>query len=173
VGIGAGDEVITVPNLCLAASEAISMVGATIRFVDVDPRIYTMDPMQLEEAVAEKSRAVIPVRLYGQPADMDAICEVSRRRSLFVIGDATQAHGARWAGQPAGGFRDCAYFSFYPATNLRALGNVGAVVTNNDALAKRIKRLRGHSGVLGAELERSTQGLWMPEWTQSRSPFCE
>ncbi len=159
LGVGAGDEVITVPNTFIATSEAISTTGATVRFVDVDPRTYTMDPNRLEAALTPKSRAVIPVHLYGQPADMEAILDIARRHGLFVIEDAAQAHGARWSGQPMGSFGHCTCFSFYPGKNLGAMGDAGAVVTQDDDLALRLAELRDHGRARGAKYEHAREGV--------------
>jgi dTDP-4-amino-4,6-dideoxygalactose transaminase len=142
--LGAGDEVITVPYTFIATTEAISHVGATIRWVDVDPRTYNLDPARLEAAITPRTRAVLPVHLYGQPADMDPILAIARRHGLKIIEDCAQAHGARYHGRRVGTFGDLACFSFYPGKNLGAYGDGGAVVTNDDALAKRVALLRNH-----------------------------
>ena len=144
MGLGPGDEVITVPNTFIATTEAISHVGATIRWVDVDPRTYNLDPAQLEAAITSHTRAVLPVHLYGQPADMDPIMAIARRHGLKVIEDCAQAHGARYHGRRVGTFGDAACFSFYPSKNLGAYGDGGAVVTNDEAVAERVARLRNH-----------------------------
>lgn len=144
LGVGSGDEVITVPNSFMATAEAITYCGATPVFVDIDPETYTMDPARLEEAITAKTRAIIPVHLFGQTADMDLILEIARRHGLPVIEDACQAHGAEYKGQRAGSLADAACFSFYPGKNLGAFGEAGAVVTNNAALAEKIRILRDH-----------------------------
>jgi dTDP-4-amino-4,6-dideoxygalactose transaminase len=144
LGLGPGDEVITVPNTFIATTEAISHVGATIRWVDVDPRTYNLDPAQLEAAITPRTRAVLPVHLYGQPAHMEPILAIARRHGLKVIEDCAQAHGARDHGRRVGTFGDLACFSFYPGKNLGAYGDGGAVVTNDDALAERVGLLRNH-----------------------------
>jgi dTDP-4-amino-4,6-dideoxygalactose transaminase len=143
-GIGPGDEVITAANTFIATTEAISQTGATFRLVDVDERIYNLNPSLLEEAITPRTRAVIPVHLYGQPADMDPILEIARRHDLLVFEDACQAHGARYKGRRAGSLGDLAAFSFYPAKNLGAYGDAGAVVTSDDNLAQRMHLLRNH-----------------------------
>lgn len=143
-GIGPGDEVITVPNSFMATAEAISYCGATPVFVDVDDRTYTMDPAKLEAAITPRTKAVIPVHLYGQMADMDPIMAIARRHNLFVLEDACQAHGAEYRGRRAGSIGDAAAFSMYPGKNLGALGEAGAVTTNDPALAERVKCLREH-----------------------------
>jgi dTDP-4-amino-4,6-dideoxygalactose transaminase len=144
LGIGRGDEVITVPNSFFATSEAISWCAATPVFVDVDPETCTMDPAQLERAITPRTRAVIPVHLYGQCADMDPITRIARSRGLAVIEDACQAHGARYKGRMAGSLGDVAAFSFYPGKNLGAYGEAGAVTTSDRQLAERVRMLRDH-----------------------------
>jgi dTDP-4-amino-4,6-dideoxygalactose transaminase len=144
LGIGPGDEVITVPNTFIATAEAISFCGAKPVFVDVEEKSFTMDPALLEAAITPRTRAVIPVHLFGQPADMDPILEVARRYDLHVIEDACQAHGARYKGKPAGSMGDTGCFSFYPGKNLGAYGEAGAVVTNDTELATAMKMLRDH-----------------------------
>ena len=144
LGIGAGDEVITVPNTFIATAEAITYCGATPVFVDVDPDTYTMDPDLLEPAITPRTKAIIPVHLYGQPADMDPILMIAKRHGLHVIEDACQAHGAEYKGRKAGSMGDAGCFSFYPGKNLGAYGEAGAVVTNNADLAQKIRILRDH-----------------------------
>jgi dTDP-4-amino-4,6-dideoxygalactose transaminase len=142
--IGPGDEVITVPNTFIATAEAISYCGAKPVFVDVDPSTLTMDPSLLEGAITPRTRAVIPVHLYGQTADMDPIMAIAAKHKLRVIEDACQAHGAEYKGRRAGSIADAGCFSFYPGKNLGALGEAGAVVTNDAALAAKMKVLRDH-----------------------------
>lgn len=142
--IGPGDEVITVSHTFIATALAISSVGATPVLIEIDPDIYTMDPDKIEEAITERTKAVMPVHLYGQPADMDSIIAVARKHGLKVIEDAAQAHGARYKGKRAGSLGDAAAFSFYPGKNLGAFGDGGAVTTNNPALAERICTLRNY-----------------------------
>jgi dTDP-4-amino-4,6-dideoxygalactose transaminase len=144
LGVGPGDEVITVPNTFIATVEAISMCGATPVFVDVDDRTFTMDPMKIEAAVSRRTKAIIPVHLYGQPADMDPILEIAKSHRLAVIEDACQAHGATYKGRKAGTLGQAGCFSFYPTKNLGAFGEAGAVVTNDRALKERIACLREH-----------------------------
>ena len=143
-GIGAGDEVITVPSTFMATAEAITYCGATPVFVDVDERTYTMDPAGLTAALTKRTKAIIPVHLFGQPADMDPILAFARAHGLLVIEDAAQAHGAEYKGQRAGSLGDAGCFSFYPGKNLGAFGEAGAVVTNDDELQEKIKVLRDH-----------------------------
>jgi dTDP-4-amino-4,6-dideoxygalactose transaminase len=147
MGIGPGDEVITVPNSFMATAEAISYCGATPVFVDVDERTYTMDPEKLDRAVTSRTKAIIPVHLFGQPADMDPILEFARANGLSVIEDAAQAHGAVYKGRKVGTLGDAACFSFYPGKNLGAFGEAGAVVTNSDELEKKIRILRDHGQI--------------------------
>lgn len=144
LGIGPGDEVITVPDTYIATCEAITQVGADIRFVDADPRTYNIDSTKLEAAITERTKAIMPVHLYGQVADMDPILEIARRHNLFVIEDAAQAHGAKDKGRNAGTFGDVACFSFYPGKNLGAYGDAGAVATSNAEVADRVRVLSNH-----------------------------
>ena len=141
-GIGAGDEVITIPFTFVATVSAICYTGATPVFVDIDPATFTMDPAKLEQAITPRTKAILPVHLYGQMADMDAILEVARRHNVPVIEDACQAHGAEYKGHRAGSLGVSGCFSFYPGKNLGAYGEGGAVVTSNDEHAKTIRMLR-------------------------------
>lgn len=143
-GVGAGDEVITSPGTFLATAEAITYCGATPVFVDIDEQTYTLDPSQLEAAITPRTKAIIPVHLHGQTADMDPILAVARQHKLLVIEDACQAHGADYKGRRAGSLGDAGCFSFYPGKNLGAFGEAGAVVTNNDELALKMQTLRDH-----------------------------
>ena len=140
--IGPGDEVITVPFTFVATVSAIHYTGATPIFVDIDPRTFTMDVGAIEAAITERTRAILPVHLYGQPADMDPILDVARRRGLIVIEDAAQAHGAEYKGRRAGSMGDMGCFSFYPGKNLGACGEGGMVVTNNADYTRTIRMLR-------------------------------
>jgi dTDP-4-amino-4,6-dideoxygalactose transaminase len=146
-GVGPGDEVITVPNTFMATAEAITYTGATPVFVDVDERTYTMDPGLLDQARTPRTKAIIPVHLFGQVADMDPILSFGRKHGLFVIEDAAQAHGAEYKGRKAGSIGDAGCFSFYPGKNLGAFGEAGAVVTNDDKLQEKIRILRDHGQV--------------------------
>jgi dTDP-4-amino-4,6-dideoxygalactose transaminase len=141
-GIGPGDEVITAPNSATFTALAISATGALPRFVDIDPRTYNLDARRLAEAIGPRTRAIIPVHLYGQPADMDPILAIARERGLRVIEDAAQAHGARYQGRRVGTLGDLGCFSFYPSKNLGAYGDGGMVVTNDPLLAERVRMLR-------------------------------
>ncbi|MBN2312531.1 MAG: DegT/DnrJ/EryC1/StrS family aminotransferase [Sedimentisphaerales bacterium] len=144
LGIGQGDEVITAANTFIATAEAISACGATPVFVDIDEQTYTLSPALFEEAITPKTKAVIPVHLYGQMAEMDSILEIARAHDLYVIEDACQAHGAEYNGRRAGSIGDAGCFSFYPGKNLGAYGEAGAVVTNNAELADVMRRYRDH-----------------------------
>ena len=144
LGIGEGDEVITVPNTFIATAEAITYCKARPVFVDVDKDTFTMDPAKLERALTERTKAIIPVHLFGQTADMDPILEFARAYGLFVIEDAAQAHGAEYKGRKAGTIGDAGCFSFYPGKNLGAFGEAGAVVTNDPELRYQIRMLRDH-----------------------------
>jgi dTDP-4-amino-4,6-dideoxygalactose transaminase len=144
LGVGPGDEVITVPNTFMATAEAISFCGARPVFVDCDERTYTLDPNQLERAITPRTKAIIPVHLFGQTADMDAILEIGRRLGIPVVEDACQAHGALHRGKKAGTLGVAGCFSFYPGKNLGAFGEAGAVVTNDRELSAKITVLRDH-----------------------------
>jgi dTDP-4-amino-4,6-dideoxygalactose transaminase len=141
-GVGPGDEVITVPHTFVATVSAIRCAGARPVFVDVDPVSYTMDPTRVEPAITSRTKAIIPVHLYGQPADMDPIVAVAARHGLTVIEDACQAHGAEYKGRPVGSLGDMAAFSFYPGKNLGACGEGGALVTNHPEIDAKVRRLR-------------------------------
>jgi dTDP-4-amino-4,6-dideoxygalactose transaminase len=143
-GIGEGDEVITAANTFIATVLAISQAGASPVLIDADPETDTLDPEALERAVTSRTKAVVPVHLYGRPAEMDAIQAVASRHGLRVIEDAAQAHGARYRGRRAGSLGDAAAFSFYPAKNLGAFGDGGAVVTGDPELAETIRVLRNY-----------------------------
>jgi dTDP-4-amino-4,6-dideoxygalactose transaminase len=141
-GIGPGDEVITVPFTFVATACAIYYTGARPIFVDVDPRSFTMDPAAVENAITERTKAIVPVHLYGQPADMDPILAIAKKHELVVIEDACQAHGAEYNGRRAGSLGDAGCFSFYPGKNLGAYGEGGMVVTDNAEHARTIRMLR-------------------------------
>jgi dTDP-4-amino-4,6-dideoxygalactose transaminase len=140
--VGPGDEVITVPFTFVATVSAIVYTGATPVLVDIDPDHYTMDPARLEAAISTRTKAIVPVHLYGQPADMDPILEIARRRGVTVIEDAAQAHGAEYKGRRCGSLGAMSCFSFYPGKNLGAYGEGGAVVTSDPHLARRVRLLR-------------------------------
>ncbi|MEW6740158.1 MAG: DegT/DnrJ/EryC1/StrS family aminotransferase [Nitrospirota bacterium] len=141
-GIEHGDEVITVSHTAVATVAAIELAGGTPAFVDIEPEYYTIDVMKLESAINKKTKAIIPVHLYGQPADIDAIIEVARKHNLKVIEDCAQAHGAMYKGKRVGSFGDMACFSFYPTKNLGAMGDGGMVVTNSSKLSEKARLLR-------------------------------
>ncbi|MBD2437158.1 aminotransferase class I/II-fold pyridoxal phosphate-dependent enzyme [Nostoc sp. FACHB-110] len=141
-GIGPGDEVITVPFTFVATTAAICYTGATPVFVDIDPITYTIDVNQIEAAITERTKAILPVHLYGQPADMAPIMEIARRHGLVVIEDAAQAHGAEYKGQRVGSIGDIGCFSFYPGKNLGAYGEGGMIVSNNPEYTHTMQMLR-------------------------------
>ncbi|HST51617.1 MAG TPA: DegT/DnrJ/EryC1/StrS family aminotransferase [Pyrinomonadaceae bacterium] len=143
-GVGVGDEVIVPANTFFATAEAVSTAGASPVFVDCDADSSTIDPNKIEAAVNERTRAIIPVHLYGQAADLDPVFEIAARRNLMVIEDAAQAHGARYRGRRVGALARAGCFSFYPGKNLGAYGEGGAVVTNDEAVARRVRLLRDH-----------------------------
>ena len=143
-GVVPGDEVITVPNTFFATVEAIVMAGAKPVFVDIDPKTNNMDPALIEAAITPRTRAVVPVHLFGQPADMKPISKIARKHGLRVVEDACQAHGAEYDGRRVGGIGDAAAFSFYCAKNLGAYGEAGIVVTNNREVATSVQMLRNH-----------------------------
>jgi len=143
-GVGAGDEVITTPNTFIATAETISYVGGKPVFVDINPRTANLDPGKIAAAVTPRTRAILPVHLYGLPAEMGAILEIAARNGLTVIEDACQAHGARYHGRRVGSIGNAGAFSFYPTKNLGAYGEAGALTTNDAALAARARALRSH-----------------------------
>lgn len=182
-GVGPGDEVITVPFTFVASVAAVLYSGAKPVLVDIDPVSFNMDPALIEAAITPRTKAILPVHLYGQCADMDPIMEIARRHRLVVIEDAAQAHGAQYKGRPAGSIGDMACFSFYPGKNLGAYGEGGAVTTNNSEFARTVRMLRdwgqdrkyhhvlrgynyrmeGFQGaVLGVKLRH------LPAWTEAR-----
>ena len=182
-GVGPGDEVITVPFTFVATTAAIGYTGATPVFVDVNPETFTMDVTQIEKAITKKTKAILPVHLYGQPADMDPIMSIAQRYGLVVIEDACQAHGAQYKGRPVGAIGDAGCFSFYPGKNLGAYGEGGIVVTNRADFEKSMRMLRdwgaekkyhhilkGYNyrmeGMQGAILRVKLRHL--PAWTRSR-----
>ena len=144
VGIRPGDHVITVPATFMATAEAITYCGAKPIFVDVDEHTQTINPDLIERAITPHTKAIIPVHLYGQMADMDPIMEIARRHGLYVIEDACQAHGADYKGRKAGSIGHLGCFSFYPGKNLGAMGEAGAVVTNDASFAQEVAVLRDH-----------------------------
>jgi len=143
-GIGSGNEVITAPNTFIATTEAITLAGARPVFVDVEPDSMNIDAGRIEEAITPRTRAIMPIHLYGQPADMDPIMEIARRHDLLVIEDACQAHGAEYKGKKVGALGHIGCFSFYPGKNLGAYGDGGMVVTNDSILAETVRMLSNH-----------------------------
>jgi dTDP-4-amino-4,6-dideoxygalactose transaminase len=183
LGIGAGDEVITASNSFIATSEVITMTGAQVVFCDIDPKTYNIDVSQIEAKIAPQTKAIIPVHLYGQPADMDPLLELARRYGLKIVEDAAQAHGARYKGQMVGSLGDAACFSFYPGKNLGAYGDGGAIVTNDDELALTIRMFANHGRVdkydhkiegMNSRLDGlqaailSVKLKYLEEWTEAR-----
>jgi dTDP-4-amino-4,6-dideoxygalactose transaminase len=144
LGIGPGDEVITVANSFVATSEAIKMAGAQVVFVDINPKTYTIDVDQIEGKITAKTKAVIPVHLYGQPADMGPIVQLARKHGLYVIGDAAQAHGSLYKGAQIAKLADITCFSFYPGKNLGAYGDGGALVTDSEEWASKARMFANH-----------------------------
>jgi len=183
LGVGEGDEVITAANSFIATSEAITQTGAKVVFCDVDPQTYNIAVDQIEEKITNKTKAVIPVHLYGQPADMDPILDISQKHGLKIIEDCAQAHGAVYKGKTIGSIGDMACFSFYPGKNLGAYGDAGAIVTKDSVLAKKARMIANHGrvekynhemegvnsrmdGIQGAILDVKLTHL--AEWTESR-----
>jgi dTDP-4-amino-4,6-dideoxygalactose transaminase len=181
--IGPGDEVITTPYTFIATTEAITQTGATIKFVDCRLEDGCLDPEQLEAAIGPRTKAIVPVHIYGQPADMDPILEIGARHGIPVIEDSAQAHGAEYKGRRCGSMGRVACFSFYPGKNLGAYGDAGGVTTNDDDLATRIRLLRDHGrstkyehemegynyrldGIQGAILDVKLKHL--DDWTEAR-----
>lgn len=141
LGIGEGDEVIVPSNTYIATALAVTYVGATPVFVEPIIDTFNINPKKIEEKITEKTKAIMPVHLYGQPCDMDPIMEVAKRHGLYVVEDCAQAHGATYKGKKVGTFGDAAGFSFYPGKNLGALGDAGATITNNEKIAEKVKAL--------------------------------
>ena len=187
-GINSGDEVITVPNTFIATAWAITYCGAKPVFVDVDPETWLIDPKLIEKEITPKTKAILPVHLYGQPADMDSINEIAKRRGLIIIEDAAQAHAAMYKGKRIGSLGNTTCFSFYPGKNLGAYGEGGAVVTNDKNIAVHIRMLRDHGqpkkyyhdfvgynyrmdGFQGAVL--SVKLKYLQEWTDKRNNIAQ
>ena len=144
-GVGPGDEVITTPHTWISTSWAVSYVGARPVYVDIDPATYNLDPARVEQAITPRTKAILPVHLYGQSCDMDALGRIAQRHGLLLIEDAAQAHGAQWRGRRLGSIGRVGCFSFYPGKNLGAFGEAGAIVTDDESLASRVRRLRDHA----------------------------
>ncbi|MGB6524779.1 MAG: DegT/DnrJ/EryC1/StrS family aminotransferase [Candidatus Acidiferrales bacterium] len=143
-GVGPNGEVITSPNTFIATAEAIAYTGAKIVFVDIDPATANLDPRLVERAITPRTKAILPIHLYGRPADMDALKQIALPRKLALIEDACQAHGARYRGRRVGAIGDSGAFSFYPSKNLGAYGEAGALVTNDDRIAEYCRAARSH-----------------------------
>jgi len=157
--VGPGDEVITVAHTAVATAAAISLTGATPVFVDIDPQTYTMDPTALAAAITPRTKAVIPVHLYGHPAEMEQILAIAAQAGIRVIEDCAQAHGARYRGRCVGGLGDLGCFSFYPTKNLGAMGDGGAVVSRDPQLAERVRLLREYGWTPAARYVSQVQGM--------------
>jgi len=189
LGIGPGDEVITVANSFIATSEAITATGARVVFVDIDPKTYNIDTGKIEAKITPRTKAIIPVHLYGQPADMDPILALAKKYNLRIVEDAAQAHGAIYKGRVIGCMGDMACFSFYPGKNLGAYGDGGAIVTNDDEWALKARMFANHGrigkydheiegvnsrldGLQAAILEAKLKHL--PSWTEARrrNAYC-
>ena len=187
-GIVAGDEVITTANTFIATAEAISYTAATPVFTDIDPATANLDPALIERAITQRTKAIVPVHLYGRPADLDPILEIAKRHNLVVIEDACQAHGARYRGKRVGSFGHSAVFSFYPGKNLGAYGEGGALTTNDDAVAQFAREMRSHGeskryfhdrvgynyrmdGFQGAVLNVKLK--YLDRWTAQRREFAK
>jgi dTDP-4-amino-4,6-dideoxygalactose transaminase len=147
VGIGQGDEVITAANSFIATAEAITMTGAKVVFVDCDAVSYNMNMGKVSNAITARTKAIIPVHLYGQPADMEALEQIAKEFDLLIIEDAAQAHGAELKGQRTGTLGRLGCFSFYPGKNLGAYGDAGAIVTNDAELAKKCRMIANHGRI--------------------------
>jgi dTDP-4-amino-4,6-dideoxygalactose transaminase len=147
LGVGRGDEVITAANSFIATSEAITMTGARVVFADCDPQTYNIDPGKVAAAVTARTKAIVPVHLYGQPADMPAIKAIAERHCLSIVEDAAQAHGAEINGTRVGLFGDAACFSFFPGKNLGAYGDAGAIVTGDTKLATQCRMIANHGRI--------------------------
>lgn len=157
LGIGQGAEVITVANTFIATAEAITNAGARVVFVDNEPDYYTIDVKALESKISAQTRAIIPVHLHGHPANMDEILRIARKYNLYVIEDAAQAHGAEYHGIKIGNFGNAATFSFYPGKNLGAYGDGGAIVTNDDEIAVKVRMYANHGRV--AKYDHQFEGV--------------
>jgi len=183
LGIGVGDEVITAANSFIATSEAITMTGAHPVFVDCDPNTYNIDVKKIRAAVSPRTKAIVPVHLYGQPADMTSIANIAKNFNLFIVEDSAQAHGAEIDGQRVGNFGHAACFSFFPGKNLGAYGDAGAIVTNDNDLAVQCRKIANHGRVkkydhdfegINSRLDGiqaailSVKLKYLEEWTEKR-----
>jgi dTDP-4-amino-4,6-dideoxygalactose transaminase len=187
-GVGPGDEVITTSHTFVATVEAIWHTGARPVFVDIDPATYTIDPQLVEAAITSRTRAILPVHLYGQPADMSPLLDIARRHHLWLIEDAAQAHGAEYNGRRCGTIGHLACFSFYPGKNLGAYGDAGAVTGNDLALLNKVRKLRDHGRTskyehdelgYGERLDSMQAAIlsvklpFLDSWTQARREMAE
>jgi dTDP-4-amino-4,6-dideoxygalactose transaminase len=171
LGVGAGDEVITTPYTFVATSWAISYVGAKPVYVDIDAATMNLDPALVERAITPRTKAILPVHLYGQPCELDPLLEIARKHNLPLVEDACQAHGAKYKGKTIGTFGAVSCFSFYPAKNLGACGEGGALVTSDAAFAARAKSLREHGSTHGGNAGRGARReVAAPRAMASRSP---
>jgi dTDP-4-amino-4,6-dideoxygalactose transaminase len=183
VGVGPGDEVITTAHTFIATAEAISQTGARPVFVDVCPRTYNLDPEKVEAAITSRTKVIMPVHLYGQPADLRSLRDIANRHQLFLIEDAAQAVAAEYEGRRCGSIGDLACFSFYPGKNLGAYGDAGAVTGNDEALLAKVRKLRDHGRTSKYEHDEIGFGdridalqaailaaklLYLNEWTDAR-----
>ena len=157
LNIGSGDEVITAANTFIATAEAITMTGADVKFVDINPKTYNIDVQKIEEKITSNTKAIIAVHIYGQPADMDPIIDLARKYNLKIIEDAAQAHGAVYKGKTIGMIGDIGCFSFYPGKNLGAYGDGGALVMNDDDLALKVRMYADHGRI--SKYDHSIQGM--------------
>jgi len=188
LGIKPNDEIITTPFTFIAAAEAISHIGAKPVFADIDEKTYCIDPDKIREKITNKTKAIIPVHLFGQPADMDPILEIAEKHSIKVIEDAAQAHNALYKNKKAGSLGEISCFSFYPGKNLGAYGEAGAVCTSDDELAKKLVLLRQHGeltryyhDIIGDNCRmEAIQGAvlgvkikYLDEWTEKRRKNAE
>jgi dTDP-4-amino-4,6-dideoxygalactose transaminase len=188
LGIEPGDEVIVPANSFIATAEAVTQAGARVVFADIDPRTYNLDITSVQQRVSPKTKALIPVHLYGQPADMDPLLALAAKHGLRVIEDAAQAHGAEYKGRKIGSIGDCACFSFYPGKNLGAYGDAGALVTQDEGLARKARMFANHgridkydheleginsrldglqAAILGVKLKH------LPKWTEARRAHAD
>jgi dTDP-4-amino-4,6-dideoxygalactose transaminase len=187
-GVGSGDEVITTANTFIATAEAIVLVGAKPIFVDIDEKTYNINVEQIEDKITDKTKAIIPVHLYGQAADMDMIMSIAKKHNILVIEDACQAHGVEYKGKKLGSIGDMGCFSFYPGKNLGAYGEGGAIITNDDKTAEKLHKIRDHGsikkydheiiggnfrmdGIQGAVLDVKLK--YLDNWNNSRRNFAE
>ena len=148
LGVGSGDEVITVANTWISTAETISQTGAKPVFVDINPDYYTIDVSKIEEKITNKTKAIIPVHLFGQPAQMDSIIDICNRHNLFLVEDCAQAHFAEWNGKKVGNFGVAGTFSFFPGKNLGAYGDAGCIITNDDILADKMRMFANHGALI-------------------------